>query len=310
MSTGKVIFKRVFGMTLGLAVMLSCFSANISGMRTVFAEEEMTEDQTEEEGMTEEMILQGAEELFDQLLKYAGSDSDKFAELFVGASEEEIQAEEEVFAEIGEQEYENQYFGIVVNGEPYFRMTYAFYTLTDDSDDFISKTANEFEMSFTDGQWRKDYSEEAHDAVHSAEQWEAVYPDGMVKALDRGEPNRWTSGDGFCFLDEDFIFDGALDAELLYLWQNEDGSADAVVGMANGTEESACIEEVSITVTNTESGKTILDYTAACNEQIEPGCNETVTFHINASQVLAGTDSWSETGDMSDVYAYTYFIYE
>ncbi len=253
------------------------------------AQEAATEQEVRQLSLSE--IKQGALDLYNRLVEYSATDSAKFADLIVGASDAEVMACQDEFSQIYAAHYDRQLAVVVRAISPYCFVQYCSYSVDGTyPNERMSEANTYFILSYDGNDWKVDYSQEAYNTIGSSDNMSSAYPDGWNSARQAGR-NAAVFGPFYIGLDSSAVFEGTFHSELFYMWQNADGSADAVVWFGNGTNTAITVNEIFLTVTDSNLG-TVVEVGGLGNYTINAGCGTLVDFHIDAESVQTGTQTW------------------
>ena len=143
--------------------------------------------------------------------------------------------------------------------------------------------------SWQDGKLVVDYGSESADAANS---WIPEVPDEAENAANDGGNCARFGGYDFSWLFDDVVITGAADANLYLMWQNKDGSVDCYICFKNGTDATRAVTKTEITVTDNDTGETIISFTDTNAHHAEPGKSVCYTVHVPATEVMTGTEIW------------------
>ncbi len=276
----KKVYKKIIMAAMAAVMML--------GAIPVSASEDAALDTVQ---MSEEEIRQAASDLLNDLLEYSVSDTEKFTSLWMGTSDEDIQYFQDFLSGVYNEHYSKQIVRVVLSQDPYYQIATCCYTVagTHPNTNMSNHTFN-FIMSLTEEGWKVNNSDAAISALDTPENYLLMYPESVMEAVNAG---RNAQSFGYAFLlDETTVFEGDFDVSLAYLYQNEDGSADALFWMANGTSGAIYVNQISLTVTDDSLG-TVLDQTVSTGEMVNAGYSKMVQLHFEPSQILTGTQPWT-----------------
>ncbi len=261
-------------------------------------EEETADAETTKQAVSkldEETVKAGVQDLYNQLVEYSVSDSAKFADLIEGASDEDIESYRQMFSGIYSEHYDREIVTVAQDNNPYYYVQVCSYTVAGTypnasiSDHYLT-----LPVSYDRSGWKLDNSQGALDIMNSPENLQKMYPSGLWEAIQAGR-NASAFGPWCLWLDETDVFVGDFDAEVFFMWQNEDGSVDVGVWYGNGLDGAVSVKQLSLTITDNDLG-TVLDSTGSVSEMINTGYGRVVDYHFEASEVLTGTQEW---GSMS-----------
>ena len=118
---------------------------------------------------------------------------------------------------------------------------------------------------------------------------EALYRNYPQELVDAAYANRNASFFGnFFWLNDRGVYEDVITSNCIYAWQNQDGSVDVGVCIANGEKTIHHITKCTVTLKDNKLGQ-ILKATESLDLQVLPGTREIVTIHVKSSKVRKGT---------------------
>jgi len=238
---------------------------------------------------SQDEVVQAAKDIYAKLNETAvQKDFDAFADLYVNTSEDVVKSE---YDNIRDYRQYDQHFTVYVGNEGgYYLVSHV---------DAISSgvypntsVSRSWRMSIItpaeDG-WKLDFSVQAQEAVKTALM--AAMPQGMQDAQNAGRNITFFNYGNFMQLDTGLYVDGILDANIMNLWQDEEGNLCIGVLINNGTDGNRAISSMSIKLEDSALG-TVFEGELG-TENILEGSSKYVVFTVPAAQVQSGTAAWS-----------------
>lgn len=252
----------------------------------------------QENTLSSEQAAELFTDLVDQSLRYVKSgDKDGFATLFVNTDDETIANKFSVYQDRldnVERLPDQQYYVPLVNKNSFvgcavWSLTTGTYPNTKFSSNYFWETC-----SIINGECKYDCSEATAEAID--EILLPLYPAEAMEANSQGRNVASFCGSDFSWLDSSIVIPGCLKADVMFAWQNADGSVGLFVNVKNGTDEIINLNKISVKLSNHSAQDddlgTICDKTFEIGEYIYPQCNTTYTFTVNASEVYTGMSEW------------------
>ena len=94
------------------------------------------------------------------------------------------------------------------------------------------------------------------------------------------------------------VFENVITSNVIYAWQNKDGSVDVAVSIANGENTIRRITKLTVTLKDEKLGQ-ILKASESINLQVLPGTREIYTIHVKPGKVRKGT--WTTMSFSTDI---------
>ena len=232
----------------------------------------------------------GFAKLYKKTMAYVESgDRDGFATLFRNTDPEAISQSFDGWAKVRDDDYPDQQHHIILTKDNY-AVAEQFNSLTTGT---IPNTksmwdSNYFVISYEDGLWKYDDSDEANSACK--DEIVKIYPKEMTDAANAGR-NSYMLENDFTWAAPDFVIPGCIDGRAYLAWQNEDGSVDMYVNIKNGSDEIQQINQMNLELKDDKLGQ-ILSTTVNGTDMLKPHSSANYTIHVEADDVKTGTDTW------------------
>lgn len=121
-------------------------------------------------------------------------------------------------------------------------------------------------------------------------------PEGLQDAFNNNRNNMFFGN--FYWLNSRGVYENVMTSNVVYAWQNKDGSVDVAVSIANGQNIIHKVTKCTVTLKDEKLGQ-ILKVTEPINLQVLPGTREIYTFHVKPGKVRKG--SWTTMTSSVDI---------
>ncbi|HHU64253.1 MAG TPA: hypothetical protein GXZ32_08660 [Clostridiales bacterium] len=234
------------------------------------------------------------EELFSELVSYAGKDYDKFNHLFRNSSEDAMKSlYDENWSEF--QQDKNIYSLICSRDNFYFTNVNSYIVTGQHPNSRLICHSYTFPLSCVDDEWKFDYSDEAIAAL-DAESTEnaSLYPEGFLDAWKSGGNSAMLTPLNYMYLDNKCVYEGYSNFETKFAWQNDDGSVNLAFWIANGTDLNIYYKTATVTMTNNDN-ETIISLSDIPVDIAVPAMTSKIhVVQIPKSQVQNSTSKWED----------------
>ena len=231
----------------------------------------------------------------DQWRLSAEGNVDSIAEL-TNLSYEDAEGWVQFLKDASYNNYDSEHSYIIASADGYYFMETTYYLVTGTDPNTHQDSVNlNGTITWEDGKWKISSLAplSLQDNLYS------FYDPGLKEAIGAGRNISFFGN--FMYLDPARVYQGCLASETVAAWQNEDGSLDIMFAGYNGTSTIKEYYSVTITLTDDNLG-TICEVTRHEFDSIAPGRSKTFLVHVDPSEVMTGTNTWTSIYTNIDTY--------
>lgn len=238
----------------------------------------------------------------DEFWSYAGKDYDAFSSLYYGLDDEMIQKDFSMDENIDQ--YDSMNCIPVASVDNHYSISLTYYIVSGvHPNTHMDSYSNIVSVSYIDGEWKLDYSQDTIDVLNEKLSDDpALYPAGYLEAQKAGRNTALFGDYNWMYLDSSAVYNGHLNTEPKFAWQDENGNLIFSLWMANGTNNNIYYTYMNDTLTDSAMGEVINLSGAELEVPIKRMSSMLYEVTIPADQVLTGTQKWGELDNHINVH--------
>ncbi len=178
--------------------------------------------------ITEEEVVAGVNSLFQKLMA-SKKDPAALAELMEGESEQDIQNLQSMLDKMDD--FDKMNTVVTASAYPYYQANTTFYIVSGVSPNTsMSASAYDVTAMLVEDVWKLCYVQAGVDALSAVQNAEDFYPQGFRE----GKNQTIFTSLNKMYLDENLVYEGCTNAEVKFVWQDQEGNLYIGIWFANG----------------------------------------------------------------------------